>query len=452
MVRFIVALCYFSLVGALQNLRPDPCSCLDWQDAYQKHNVKCGLGHEMKLLGGAAKAFQPELKPVYSQFCTLGYERFAGTTCLKTEHMSQNQDYWCYVDSMTCKSRDLLHIENSTAAAKLCKKGKDDLASNHPISELTKRAQDLDMIVGLLLTLSYPMLETATWPEVEDWFLNGKNPKKLNHRALTELVRAKTPIIFDSGGRKIPHYIINGTTVQKVDITKYAHGHGFREHAGKWLDVFCVKDCGEARNRTKRANVSLETRTKLQRALRKAMQAPKTAPHKAAEPSPGRAEWNDSATEENDGAENETVVEATRADVERVKAAALKKVSNMPSEAALPVSSHKSPDASRMARKPAGTPLPRASGKPSAASAPRQTSASPAQASLRADHQLPSTVRSSASEAEGGTLKDEATIHPPVKKASSTGPKEIKQWATREQQRKIQRAMWRQAWAANSGK
>lgn len=224
----------------------DACSCLHWQGVYKTGGVQCGTGRELDFIGGmiALKAFG-------AAFCTHFYEKLIGNTCMKVNWRSDDSAEWCYVSPM-CPGSTKPAL-SSVVHWKMCKTPADHLLAERTPEQLAQMATLGDIDIGQLIMSAYPLQKGMNWPDVRDFFLNGREPankirtmggasQTLNLQAIKD---SMMPTIIDPGTGMPPHTIVVGNRVYQTVFTEWMmlHQKDYATHPGMMEKLVCIKGC-----------------------------------------------------------------------------------------------------------------------------------------------------------------------------------------------------------------
>jgi len=212
-MRAVVALLLLPTQGLALRLQSSSCTCLNWKDVYATHDVRCGQGYEISMLGakvdrGLLPTKVPSGMDMYDEFCTRFFMEANFNKCLNMKFMSPTQQ-WCYV-SPECEGAE--KVPGANAAIKMCGEGDDFMNATSP-DELNRLATDSKLERGLFGKLSYA-LDSWKWSEIES--ASGLNDERLQLSHLMEsfygikwtgrkpLVEAATNKMHDTKASNVP--------------------------------------------------------------------------------------------------------------------------------------------------------------------------------------------------------------------------------------------------------
>merc|ERR1740123_1764158 len=142
---------------------------MQWRDAYKAQNMTCGNGPEFFFATGKksltkGEAFMSKMS-LGPEFCARFYEKISESICVNV-NMGEDQGQWCWVSSK-CKSlAGGAAMPQTKLAWKQCSPRDKRLRDLTP-EQLASKAVSLDLDLGLLHKMSYPLYKKALWGEVQ---------------------------------------------------------------------------------------------------------------------------------------------------------------------------------------------------------------------------------------------------------------------------------------------
>lgn len=235
------------------------CTCLGWRKAYAQMEDKCGFGDELQVYGGS-QAMNNFL--VTSLFCSEGYQKLRGNTCIKKGFGTSNTHTWCYVSSQDCRDPKLETAEGVSIAKHTCTPDQDSVATK-TFPELVAFAKEQNMDLLIATFLAYPQYqgwEGLKWNDVSDFFVHGTKPTnpKVDTRDLQNMIDSGEPVLFGSSDDHPEHVVVEGGNIYQLMIRrdllqKFESKEGLLQH---WVpydfqlpkqDLMCLKgDCSAA--------------------------------------------------------------------------------------------------------------------------------------------------------------------------------------------------------------
>jgi len=241
----------------------DPCTCVNWKQAYATKGALCGGGHEMFHETRKGRPIWMARMKMGLEFCEFFYKRINENFCLNLDHVNEPDAWyggqWCYV-SEQCKSAAPSNRTGSLRV-KLCTEGKDNMLRDKSPEEVIEWARKNDFETGTVLKFAYPVERKAMWPLVKDAFMAPTdltvipNPLELMnnpvgkaalrestetaHSRLGEIIASNKPVVLDSHEGTPPFAVIRG---DMVHLVTYDHSPDFH-HLGSLTEIKCVAGC-----------------------------------------------------------------------------------------------------------------------------------------------------------------------------------------------------------------
>lgn len=208
-----------------------------WQEVYGGRKLQCGATNEFyfKTRTGSPSLSQRSLyarTSMYTKLCTQLFTRLSGASCVNV-NIGSDQGQWCYVDS-SCAATigGTLVPGRSDLSWKRCVQGADSMLRDSAPEQLASMSKSLDIDLGLLHKLAYPVLEHVQWADVAEAFLpdpllNGNSVVKFVAQQVVERVRGGETMSIDTqSSLEPPHKIMHGDRVYTVERSPYlAFGH-----------------------------------------------------------------------------------------------------------------------------------------------------------------------------------------------------------------------------------
>jgi hypothetical protein len=231
------------------------CSCLEWKDAYYHvpYNLQCGSGFEFAFLDNQKEMPVQPILDAYNEnlgMCVLFFKRIEGNSCINV-NMGYDYGQWCYVMSSECSELNGGQVmeANPLLSTKKCKQGEDRMLRDLSPKELSDKARQEDLDLGLLMKMSYVLWDHGTWDEVETFW--GFGEKSMNDFAKEYdgelLYKVKgiaddgIPYVYDvTENHHPPHRVTVGMTVYSVEPNPNL---GNLYHPGQWNVLKCLTNC-----------------------------------------------------------------------------------------------------------------------------------------------------------------------------------------------------------------
>jgi len=159
------------------------CDCLEWRSVYETFGVKCGQGYELGslhksydttfldpgslpdvTLDGTSLSYRELGMHDYNRLCPYFHMKLEFNKCLNKKFGPVEQ--WCYVDSK-CEDADR-KVPNTNVSIFTCPEDDDNMMKKTRPQELNRLADTSGGVdAGLLGKLSYALMETMKWSDVE---------------------------------------------------------------------------------------------------------------------------------------------------------------------------------------------------------------------------------------------------------------------------------------------
>lgn len=183
----------------------DPCSCINWRDAYNSGLVKCGSGLEYTYTfaheQGSVSEYMHFMKTMQivdladqylsADYCEAFFTKLDDTVCVRNAmDRAPGMWYdksWCYVSqSCSMDAPAATKIETYGVKIKMCEKGKDRFLGDMSPPELVAFGKKRNVTTpGIMMRLAYPVDRT-----IKDI--------QLQQEELLNISLSKEPIIVDA--------------------------------------------------------------------------------------------------------------------------------------------------------------------------------------------------------------------------------------------------------------
>lgn len=159
--------------------------------------------------------FRDLQKSMYMEYCATFFEKITDNVCMNVKH-DADWGQWCYVSSK-CKTLGKTGTQiNSLTSWKMCQPGKDDRTRDKSVKQLIEWGTERDLMLALLMKLSYPTVAGRDWEDVKQFFMQGGDdidltafPEDLRVGVKDLMVSGHT-VVFGSKSKHPPHGIFNG--------------------------------------------------------------------------------------------------------------------------------------------------------------------------------------------------------------------------------------------------
>jgi len=209
--------------------RADACSCLGWVDAYTNHGVSC------EFLG--------------EEYCKGFFRRVPDAVCVN-DLPSEAPRQHCLVSG---ECRELNGgMPFGPVSMKVCTQGQERALADSPPPELFSLAKRLDLDIGLLVKMAYPVSRVASWEDAQGfWAKHRLEPRLLPEQlqAMQGIMDSGKPHVIDSGDGHPPFAVVVGPKAYEISLnypwlqlTSMLKRSIF-DTPGKLTSVACVAAC-----------------------------------------------------------------------------------------------------------------------------------------------------------------------------------------------------------------
>eukprot|EP00747_Dinoflagellata_sp_TGD_P035528 gnl/TRDRNA2_/TRDRNA2_137925_c0_seq2.p1 gnl/TRDRNA2_/TRDRNA2_137925_c0~~gnl/TRDRNA2_/TRDRNA2_137925_c0_seq2.p1 ORF type:complete len:542 (+),score=60.64 gnl/TRDRNA2_/TRDRNA2_137925_c0_seq2:65-1690(+) len=254
------------------------CSCQNWKQAYESGRATCGKAAEFYATRHTANPLPHELAEEYSihgrEICTNFFHQLDNNFCVNVNR-GDNKGQWCYVSPRCGQLHGGAPVSNDRFIEfswKICTQGQDVTLSTMSPRQLANMAEQLDVDLGLLHKMSYPVVASPpsflartsapAWADMQAVLLQ-RHEVQTDQAGIFALMqnyggwlvgsrRAQLEKLFDSGQAfsfdtnkqgDTPHMIVAMGQVYTIVDAQYADAR----HPGTWRILRCASEYWEAK-------------------------------------------------------------------------------------------------------------------------------------------------------------------------------------------------------------
>mmetsp|Transcript_60333 Transcript_60333/g.186784 ORF Transcript_60333/g.186784 Transcript_60333/m.186784 type:complete len:266 (-) Transcript_60333:215-1012(-) len=225
----------------------DNCECMNFQEVYGYHRMRCGAIGELNFSGMPPEA----AAHFYADFCSNFLRRFNQSVCIQQYPRTDRSEAWCWT-SWACENTNGGN-RHKHLQWKVCTPGKDPYFKDRSPEELFAMSQADNMDPSLLMRYAYPVYQTAAWPEALNCLQEMKNETIMNDPecvSVRKVLDEKKPVMFDSLDMKPPFGVfIGGRAIEarlsQQRIAKVRSEEEFKSVPREMVEYKCMFGCDE---------------------------------------------------------------------------------------------------------------------------------------------------------------------------------------------------------------